>query len=83
MIAAGAGVDPRRAAHVPHPNNQRFIQESAAMQIVQKGRHSLIGWRQQRIFQGLEVVSMSVPVAVADRVKRDQRHSNLHEPARQ
>ena len=66
-VAAGAGVavalaDPRRAAELARPDDQRFIEQPAVRQIIQQGRKRLVGGRHQPRLEIAEIAAVRVPI---------------------
>ncbi len=64
MIAAEILVDLGRAAEFAHPHDERFIQQSAVLQIIQQCRQRLVGDRQLIFVDDLVHPRVVKPVSV-------------------
>ena len=60
---AGGGADPGCAAELAGEDDQCLVEQTARRQVVKQGRDSLVGRRQQPLFQTLEVASSACPRA--------------------
>ena len=58
-------VDPGRAAELAHPDDQGLVEQPAGGQVVDQGRHGLVGGREEPILELVEVVAVGVPAAGA------------------
>src|SRR5690349_17279515 len=77
MIAAGVRIDPRRAAELTGPQNERVIEHAALFEVGNQSGKWLIELAAPRATI-IEVVPVRVPTAHR---YFDKRHARLHEPA--
>src|SRR5262249_14266395 len=82
VVAAGVLVQLRRPPELATPDDERLVEEAAAMQVVERGRQAAVEVRQRVVLQTVEAVLVRVPVLqVVDvrrvPVDRDQRHARL------
>src|SRR5205085_616825 len=74
-----AGVDPRRAAEVAHPDHQRAVEHAAVAEVLDELAHGRVDLARQAA-DALEVVLVGVPAAEGD---LDEADARLDEPAGQ
>ena len=86
MLAAAVGPDdPRRAAEFADPDDQRFVEQAASIQVVEQGGETLVGRGHQAVLELIEIVAVRIPevLSVVVPVDRHQADARLDEPARQ
>ena len=85
VVAAGAGVDLRRAAELAHHHDQRAFQHAAIRPGRQEARHRRVELRQQFVLELGEVVAVRVPGGVGVRCPGDagDARAGLDQPPRQ
>ena len=85
VLAAAAADDPRRAAELADPDDERLIEQAATVQVVEQRREPLVGRGHQAVLELIEVVAVRVPevLAVVVPVDRHQADARLDQPTRQ
>ena len=64
VVAPGAGVDLGRPAELAHGDDQGFLEQPAAAQVVDQGRERPVGRRDQVVLEPAEDVCVRVPVGL-------------------
>jgi hypothetical protein len=64
VVAAGLGVDSRRAAKLTQTYHQRLLQQPLLVQIFQQGGKAQIEKRQQVVLKLAEIICVRVPKGV-------------------
>src|SRR5450755_487882 len=85
MIAASTAIDPRRAAELAGPGDQRLVEHAALRQILQQGREGAIHRRQEAVLHLGEVPTVRVEVLLRlfeNPWNRDQPDAGLDQPTR-
>src|SRR5262249_42549897 len=83
VIAPLAILAGRRAAKLAGPDDERFVEQAAALEIGEQRGNRLIGFSAVQLV-GLVELALGVPVLVlvpATRVDLHEAHATLHEPA--
>ena len=87
MVAPGACVDFRCPAELTHRNHQSFVEEPAAIEVVDQGRKRLVGRWNKVVLEPAEDVCVSVPVGdlpvVLAIVDRDETDAGFDQTASQ
>src|SRR5262245_8919641 len=61
VIAAGLIVDDRRAAEISHPDDERRIEQTALLEVVEQSDVRLFHRRDKAVFQPIEVILVRIP----------------------
>ena len=80
VVAAGAGVEPRRAAEFGQADDERFVQEAALLQVRHERRKRRVRRRHEHFLQPLRFVGVRIPAGIVRRLVGPAEPVHLHQP---